>query len=111
MQIALLYPVADAITVALKVPGARPEELIPKDNEPRAADGNITHDADLVSLIVGIPVLAERVEDLFAVLPFCRTENERDAGENDSIFSAVTVSVICNVALAYLCADAVTVEL
>jgi hypothetical protein len=65
---------------------------------------------DFVKLMAGVPVLDERVEDLFTAVPFCTTENESDVGENESTF-AFTVSVIFNVALVYPDADAVTVAL
>ena len=50
--------------------------LIPNDKEPRPAAGNTSQlvFAVLVSVIVGEPVLAAKVEDLFAVVPFCTTE-------------------------------------
>ena len=55
---------------------------------------------DFVRLIDGVPVLAERVEDLFAVVAFSTTAKESDVGENDNIGAAVTVSVTSNVASA-----------
>ena len=79
----------------------RPVELTPKDKDPRAGFGNTSQLllADLARKTGGLPVFAESVEDLFAVLPFWITEKERDAGENDNVGGAVTVRVICNVAL------------
>jgi len=84
---------------------------MPNDNEPRAAAGNTTHVADLARVTVGVPVFAERLDDLFAVLPFCTTEKESVVGENDSAGAIVTVRVTANVASAYPLDDAVTVEL
>ena len=52
--------------------------------------------------------MAERVEDFFAVVPFCTTEKESDVGEKDNVF-ARTVRVIFKVALVNPVADAVTV--
>jgi hypothetical protein len=52
--------------------------------------------------------LAERVEDFFAVVPFCTTEKESDVGEKDKALGAVTVRVTVNVALLYPDAEAVT---
>ena len=75
---------------------------MPNDNEPKAADGNTSQPllADLVKLTVGVPVFAERLDDLFAVLPFCTTEKESVVGENDSAGAIVTVRVTANVASA-----------
>ncbi len=56
--------------------------------------------ADLASVTVGVPVLAESVEVLFAAVPFCTTEKESDVGENDKAGDTVTVRVTCKVALA-----------
>jgi hypothetical protein len=53
----------------------------------------------LVNVIVGVPVLAESVDVLLAVVPFCTTEKERVVGENDNILGTVTVSVTARVAL------------
>ena len=92
------------------MPGASPEEVTPNDNEPRAAAGNTTHEADLARVTAGVPIPAESVEDLFAVLPFCITEKESDDGENESTLPAITVRVTFNVALLYPAAEAVTVE-
>ena len=83
---------------------------MPKNNEPKAGTGSTTHVADLARLTTGVPILAESVEDLFAVVPFCITEKESDVGENDNAFAAVTVRVTFNVALVYPSAEAVTVE-
>jgi hypothetical protein len=49
-------------------------------------------------VIAGVPVLAEREEDFFAVVPFCTTEKESDAGEKDNTLGTVTVRVTVNVA-------------
>ena len=83
------------------VPGVKPAEFIPNDNEPGVAEGKISQLLfdDLVKLTTGVPVLAESVEVLFAVVPFCTTENERLVGENDNAAGAVTVRVTLRVAL------------
>ena len=75
---------------------------MPNDNKPKAADGNTSQPllADLVRVTVGVPVFAERLDDLVAVLPFCTTEKESVVGENDNAGATVTVSVTCKVALA-----------
>ena len=102
LSVAMVYPLAEAVTVELYVPASRPEELIPKDSDPRAGEGNTSQLllADLLSVTVGVPVLAERVEVLFAVEPFCTTEKESDVGEKDKAGAVVTVSVTLRVALA-----------
>ena len=86
---------AEAVTVAEYVPGANPAEFIPNDNKPSSAEGRTSQAlfADLIKLTSGTPVLAESVEVLFAVVPFCTTEKERLAGENDNLFGSSTVSV------------------
>jgi hypothetical protein len=75
---------------------------MPNDKEPSAAEGSTSQLllADLLSVTVGVPVFAESVEDLFAVVPFCTTENESDVGENDKAGATVTVSITSKVALA-----------
>ena len=75
--------------------------FIPKDNNPRAGAGSTSQLllADLASVTVGVPVFAERVEVLFAVVPLCITEKERLVGENDNILGTVTVRVTARVAL------------
>ena len=55
--------------------------------------------AVLASVMPGVPVLAESVELLFAVVPFCTTEKDRDVGLKDKAGASVTVRVICRVAL------------
>ena len=84
------------------VPGAKPAEFIPNDNDPSAAEGRTSQLllADLFSVMVGVPVFAESVEVLFPVVPFSTTENERLVGENDNAGAVVTVRVTCRVALA-----------
>ena len=84
------------------VPGASVDVFIPNDNDPSVAKGSTNQLllTDLVSVTVGDPVLAESVEALFAVIPFCTTEKESDAGENDNAGTTITVRVTCNVALA-----------
>ena len=61
------------------VPGAKPAEFIPNDNEPRSAEGKTSQLllADLAKVTVGVPVLAERVEVSFAVVPSSSTEKEK----------------------------------
>ena len=80
---------AEAVTVDLYVPGARPAEFIPNDNDPSAAEGRTSQLllADLVSTTVGVPVLAESVEVLLGAVPFCTTEKERLVGANDNVFA------------------------
>ena len=56
--------------------------------------------ADLVRVTVGVPILAERVEVSFAVVPSSATEKERLVGENDNAGPTVTVRVTWRVALA-----------
>ena len=56
--------------------------------------------ADLVRVTVGVPVLAESVEVLFAGVPFCTTEKESDVGEKDKAGATVIVRVTWSVALA-----------
>ena len=75
--------------------------MIPNDNEPSAGEGITSQgSAVLVNVIAGVPVLAERVDVLFAVVPFCTTEKERLVGENDNVLGgAVTVRVTFRVAL------------
>ena len=51
----------------------------------------------LVNVTVGVPVFAESVEVLLAVVPFCTTEKERLVGENNN--RLVTVRVTVRVAL------------
>ena len=72
--------------------------FIPNDNDPNAAEGRTSQSllADLISVKVGVPVLAERVEVLFAAVPFCTTEKERVVGENDN---ALMVRITCKLAL------------
>ena len=85
------------------MPGARAEAFVVlNDNNPSAEDGRTSQLllADLVSVTVGVPVFAERVEVLFAPVPFCTIEKEIDVGENDNAGAAVIVRVTCNVALA-----------
>ena len=84
---------------------------MPNDNEPRAAAGITSHVLDvLVNVMAGVPVLADRVEVLFAVVPFCTTEKERVVGENAKVLGTVTVRVTWRVALVYPLEEAVTVE-
>ena len=61
---------------------------MPKDKDPILPDGNTSQLllVDLLSVTLGLPLLAERVEDLFAAVPFCITEKESDVGENESVF-------------------------
>ena len=75
---------------------------MPNDKEPTTAEGSTSQLllADLLSVIVGVPVFAESVEDLFPVVPFCTTENDNDVGENDRAGATLTVSVTFKVALA-----------
>ena len=75
---------------------------MPNDNDPGAAEGKTSQLvlAVLARVTVGVPVLAERVELLFATVPFCTTEKESDVGENDNAGATVTVRVTVNVALA-----------
>ena len=75
---------------------------MPKDRLPVLPDGNVSQllFADLVSVTAGVPVFAERVEDLPDVLPFCATEKLSDVGENDKAGATVTFSVTVKVALA-----------
>ena len=75
---------------------------MPNDNEPRSAEGKTSQLllADLARVTVGVPVLAERVELLFAALPSSTAEKESDVGENDNAGATVTVRVTCNVELA-----------
>ena len=82
------------------MPGASPAEFIPNDNDPSAAVG-ITSQllAVLVNVMAGVPVLAERVEVLFVVVPFCTTEKASEVGENANVLGTVTVRVTCSVAL------------
>ncbi|MEJ7681277.1 MAG: hypothetical protein WKG06_26200 [Segetibacter sp.] len=47
---------------------------MPKDNDPVAGEGSTTQAADLDRVTAGVPVLAERADDFFAVVPFCSTE-------------------------------------
>ena len=53
------------------MPGAKPAEFIPNDNEPRSAEGKTSQLllADLAKVTVGVPVFAESVELSFAVVP------------------------------------------
>ena len=44
--------------------------------------------ADLVNVTDGDALFDESLEDLFAVVPFCTTEKERDVGENDNDLGA-----------------------
>ena len=78
------------------VPGARPDASIPNDKEPGAAEGKTSQLllADLVNVMVGVPVFAESVDVLFAVVRFCSTEKESDVGENNNAGDSVTISVI-----------------
>ena len=89
---------AEALTVDVYVPGTSPDAFIPNDNEPSAAGGRTSQLllTDLFSVTTGAPVFAESVDVLFDMVPFCTTEKERDAGENDRKFS-VTVRVTCKV--------------
>jgi hypothetical protein len=84
---------------------------MPNDSEPSLGEGKVIHVADRESVTVGVPVFAERVEDLLDVVPLCTTEKDSDVGENDRAAGCVTVSVTFNVALAYPDAEAVTVAL
>ena len=82
------------------VPAASPDAFIPNDNDPVAEAGKTSQLllADLASITIGVPVLDERVEVLFSVVPFFATENESDDAENDN-FLGITVRVTCKVAL------------
>ena len=84
------------------VPGVRPDASIPNDNDPSAAEGRTSQLLlpDLASVMVGVPVLAVRVELLFAVVLFCITEKDSDVGENDNAGATVTERVTSSVALA-----------
>ena len=75
---------------------------MPNDNDPGAAEGKISQSlfSNLSSVTVGVPVLVERVEVLFVIVPSCTTEKESDVGENDNAGACVTVRVTCKVALA-----------
>ena len=77
------------------VPGARPDEFIPNDNGSRLRvirsriSGNMSQSVfgDWVRLTMReVPNSEERIEVLFAVVPFCRTEKERLLGLNDKLF-------------------------
>ena len=61
---------------------------MPKDKDPILPDGNTSQLllVDLLSVTLGLLLLAERVEDLFAAVSFCITEKESDVGENESVF-------------------------
>ena len=82
------------------VPGVKPAECIPNDNNPSAAEGRTSQllFADLSRVTAVVPVFAESLEVLFDVDPFCTTGKERLVGENDKAGGIVTVRVICNVA-------------
>ena len=75
--------------------------MIPKDSEPRADEGKVNQLllADLLSVTEGVPVLAERVEVLLEVLPFCTTLKESAVAENDKAGATVTFKVTVKVAL------------
>src|SRR5688572_5569396 len=99
--------------VEVYVPAARAEAFVVlNDNNPSAEDGRTSQLllADLVSVTVGVPVFAERVEVLFGPVPFGTIEKEMDVGENDSAGGGVTVRVTWSVALAYPADEAITVE-
>ena len=96
--------------MAVYVPAARPDAFIPNDSNPRAGAGITSQVLDvLVNVTVGVPILAESVEVLFAVVPVCITEKERLVGENDNVLG-VTIRVTARVALVYPLEEAVTVE-
>ena len=76
-----------------------------------AVAGKVSQLSGLEKLIVGVPVLAEAVEDLVAVVPPCTIENARVVGEKANVFGAVTVRVTGKVVFAYPDAVAVTVVL
>ena len=94
------------------VPGVSPDASIPNDNDPSAAEGRSSQLLPdvLASVMVGVPVLAVRVELLFAVVLFCITEKDSDVGENDNSRGSLTVRLTSNVASVYPLAEAVTVD-
>ncbi len=65
VNVASVYPSAEAVTVEAYVPGARSAEFTLKDSSPRAAEGKRSQLllADLSRVTAGEPVLAERAAD------------------------------------------------
>ena len=84
------------------MPGVRFPEFIPNETAEPAATvaGKVTQLSELERLTVGVPVVAEIVEDLLSVVPPCTTEKESDVGENDNLLCFLTFTVTSNIASA-----------